>query len=667
MSTTEKNVNEPGFDVKAFLRFVKQSRGLVAEGTEFEDISLNDIDLNFINSVTVAETYAYLESITGEKAPVAAAVAAPAAAAAAPGAAVKKERVIPSNLTGYPSIDKPWMKYFNKDYINAQPPHCTMYEYVFNNNQDNLDGAALNYFGKKTSYAQFFKDIDTVAKSFLTYGVREGDVVTIVSLTCPTAITIMYALNKIGAVPNFVNVLSTAEEFEEYFKDAKSDVIVTLDLFGKNVFEAADKYGARTVIVTSLADGMPAATAMGFKLKTRKLDRSFMEDEMALPWEDFIAAAEFSPKMKLNSKKSPDTLAYLGHTGGTTGFPKSVYLDDNAFNYVAFNYNMSMAHKKGDVFLNAMIPYVVYSAIDNIHMPLSLSMEVVIIPKFDPAEWPTYIKKYHPNHCAIIPAYLAPMTTNEELKNMDLTCLRTVGMGGDGMNIPLEEAAIKLFTETHKDKFNPLIKGYGMTEVCATAITEFSFANKVGSVGIPFPGNIVATYNNDEQCECKYYEIGEIIMQCGSMMMGYKDNEEEMNNLYRTHPDGSKWIHTGDLGYIDEDGFLFIEGRMKRMIMTVIDGKVYKIFPSKVEGEISQHKGVYEVCVVKATDGSNQVLKAFVVPEEGYKDKPAQLEKELRDKCAAALPENMWPVFYEMCADFPRTAAGKVDFKALEE
>ena len=146
----------------------------------------------------------------------------------------------------------------------------------------------------------------------------------------------------------------------------------------------------------------------------------------------------------------------------------------------------------------------------------------------------------------------------------------------------------------------------------------------------------------------------------------YKDNEEEMNNLYRTHPDGSKWIHTGDLGYIDEDGFLFIEGRMKRMIMTVIDGKVYKIFPSKVEGEISQHKGVYEVCVVKATDGSNQVLKAFVVPEEGYKDKPAQLEKELRDKCAAALPENMWPVFYEMCADFPRTAAGKVDFKALE-
>lgn len=654
VASAESKADESYLNLKDFLKFVKLQRGMVPEGTNLEDISIGDLSLDFINSLTVSEAYKYLDSIN---------------VLSESGKEKVAEKVlrkpIDSSLSGYPSVDKPWLKYFPKEYINAQMPKCTMYEMIYNNNQDNLSGTALNYFGKKTSYEQFFQNIDTVARSFLAYGVRAGDVVTVVSLTTPVAITTLYALNRIGAIPNFVNVLSTVDEFESFFKEAQSDVIVTLDLFGGKVMEAAEKYGARLVIVYSMAEGMPSATAAGFKFKVRKLDTGFMDNEMALSWADFIAASEFYPKIKY--KKNPDDIAYLGHTGGTTGFPKGVYLNDHSFNFVAQNYNLSMVHKKGDVFLNAMIPYVIYSAIDNIHMPLALSMEVVIIPKFDPAEWPTYIKKYQPNHCAIIPAYLAPMTTNDALKKMDLTCLRTVGMGGDGMNIPLEEAAIKLFTDTHTDGFNPLIKGYGMSEVCATAITEFSFASKVGSVGIPFPQNVVAAYNNEEQRECKYYEVGEIIMQCGSMMIGYKDNEEETSNLFRTHPDGSKWIHTGDLGYVDEDGFLFIEGRMKRMIMTVIDGAVYKIFPSKVENELSQHKGVYASCVVKASDGANQVLKAFVIPEESYKGSFEDLVKELRAQCSRALPDNMRPVFYEKLKDFPRTAAGKVDYKAMEE
>lgn len=644
----DKKVAEDLLDLKDFIKFVKKERGLVQEGASIDDISVNDVNLDFINSLTVSEAYKYLEYIN----------------VVSDEPETRKQKVINSSLSGYPSVDKPWLKYFSQDYINAKMPRCTMYEMVYNNNQDNLNGTALNYFGKKTTYAEFFENVNTVARAFLAYGVRAGDVVTIVSLTTPVAITCFYALNRIGAVPNFVNVLSTVDEFVSFFVEAQSDVVITLDLFGEKVMKAAAKYGSRLAIVYSLAEGMPSGTAMGFKFKVRKMDTSFMDNEIALSWADFLSAAEFYPKIRY--KKNPDDVAYLGHTGGTTGFPKGVYMDDNAFNFVAQNYNLSMVHKKGDVFLNAMIPYVIYSVIDNIHMPLSLSMEVVIIPKFDPAEWPTYIKKYHPNHCAIIPAYLAPMTTNPELKKMDLTCLRTVGMGGDGMNIPLEEAAIKLFTETHKDNFNPLIKGYGMSEVCATAITEFSFANKVGSVGIPFPGNVVSAYNNDENRECRYYEVGEIIMQCGSMMMGYKDNEVETRNLFRTHPDGSKWVHTGDLGYVDEDGFLFIEGRMKRMIMTVIDGAVYKIFPSKVENELSQHKGVYESCVAKASDGTNQVLKAFIIPEEGYADKFDELVRDLRAQCEKNLPDNMRPVFYEKLEDFPRTAAGKLDYKALD-
>ena len=567
-------------------------------------------------------------------------------------------------LTGYPSIDKPWMKYYSDEVINMKVPHCTMLEMVYNNNKENLNGTAINYFDKKTTYAQFFKDIDRMAKAFLAYGIKAGDIVTVVSLTTPIAVTSMYAMNKIGAVPSFVNVLATAEEFEEFFRSEKTETVITLDLFGKNVFEAAEKTGVKRVIVYSLAEGMPAVTAAAFKFKVRKLDRSFMNSKLAVKWEDFILAGDGQPE--ITYKKNPDDLAYMGHTGGTTGFPKGVLLNDHSFNFVAHNYDVGHIHATGDVFLNAMIPYVVYSAIDNIHMPLALRMELVLIPKFDPAEWPKYIKKYRPNICAIIPAYLEPMTKNPKLKDMDLSCFKVLGLGGDGMNIPLEEAAIKLLTENRPDHFNPFIKGYGMSEVCATAVTEYSYANRVGSVGIPLAANVATAYDNENQRECKYNEIGEIIMQCQSLMMGYKDNEEETRNLVRTHPDGSKWIHTGDLGYVDEDGFLYIEGRMKRMIMTVIDGKVYKIFPSKVESELTSNDGVYAAAVVKAMDGSNQVLKAFVVPNKEYADKFDALVKELRAQCDKNLPENMRPVFFEQLEDFPRTPAGKVDYKALE-
>ncbi len=565
---------------------------------------------------------------------------------------------------GLPSVERPWLKYYSQEVKSTTVPQLGMYDFVYENNKDYPDNIALNYFGKKTSYGEFFKMIDTEAKAFAAQGVKAGDVVTIVSVTCVPAVVSLYALNKIGAVPNYLNVLATREELEIFFSEAESKVVITLDLFAKDVLTAAANTGVEKVIVYSLAEGMPPITALGFKFKTRKLDHSFLENnKLVMNWKDFIASAEGQPD--ITYVKKSDELAYLGHTGGTTGFPKNVLLSDNSFNTVAHYYNLCMAHNRGDVFLSAMIPYVVYSGIINIHMPLSLGFETVLIPKFDVEEWPDYIKKYHPQHCGIIPAYAAPMLNNEKLAKMDLSCLKTIGMGGDGMNIPLEEGVNALMAS--RGSTARLRKGYGMTEVCATAVTEFEYACKVGSVGIPLPANVVMIYDNDKQEELGYNETGEICMQCASMMIGYKDNEAEMKTLIRTHADGSEWIHTGDLGYVDEDGFLFLVGRMKRVIMTVIDGKVYKIFPIKVEEVISTNEGVYDVCVVSASKKNDKVLKAFVIKNAESKQTDEELENELRALCERKLQENMRPAFYEFCKEFPRTPAGKVDYRALED
>lgn len=273
------------------------------------------------------------------------------------------------------------------------------------------------------------------------------------------------------------------------------------------------------------------------------------------------------------------------------------------------------------------------------------------------------IKKYHPNHCCSIPAYIAPMAKNMKLKKMDLSRLFTVGVGGDGMNIPLEKALNEFLAFTGSPA--RIQKGYGMTEVCATAVVEFKNAHKIGSVGIPLAKNVICVYDNEGQRECRYNETGEICMQCVSAMIGYKNNELETKELFKTHPDGSVWIHTGDMGYMDEDGFLFLQGRIKRMIMTVIDGAVYKIVPAQVEEMINGHEKVRESCVVGITHGKNKVLKAYVAAEEDADN--ILLEQELRTLCSDGLSENMWPVFYEFMRELPLTPAGKVDYQALEK
>ena len=566
-----------------------------------------------------------------------------------------------AKTTGYPSVDRPWLKFFSEKALNTPLAPCGMYDFMYANNKDHPNDVALNYFGKKTTYGEFFRMIDQTAKAFTALGVKPGDVVTLVTLTCVPSVVCLYALNKIGGVPNYLNVLSTEAEFGHFFTEVKSDIVVTLDLFGKSVLEAAEKTGVKKVIVYSLREGMPAATGLGFALKMRKFDSSFLNgNKLVLMWKDFFATGKGRPE--ISYKKVGTEIAYFGHTGGTTGIPKGVLLNDHSFNTVAHYYNLCMAHNRGDVFLSVMIPYVVYSGIINVHMPLSLGFETVLVPKFESDKWDEYIKKYHPQHCGIIPAYAQTLLTNERLDKMDLSCLVTIGMGGEGLNVPLEEG-VNAFLKAHGSNAK-LCKGYGMTEVCATAATEFVYANKIGSVGIPLPENNFMIYDLDTGDECPYGKTGEICMQAATRMIGYLDNPEEMANLFRTHKDGSVWLHTGDLGYIDEEGFIFLEGRLKRMIMTVIGGKVYKIPPAKVESVLSEHEGVVDVCVVGASRGNDKVLRAFVIKQDGFDGD--ELIKQLRAVCDKQLPDNMRPAFYELRDEFPRTPAGKIDYRLLE-
>lgn len=574
------------------------------------------------------------------------------------------EELTKSTGTGYPSIDRPWLSYYTKEAIEDPLPQMSLFEYLYENNKYNLDSDALNYMGNKISFRELFKRIDEAAKAFLAQGVQEGDIVSILTVACVPCVISFYALNKIGAVVDFINVLSTAKDLVKFFRANKSKVVVSADIFMNKALLAAKAIGVEHVISFSMEDDLPFLKKVGTLFQSNPdVDESYLQDKVVLTWDKFIASGAHVPD--ITYIKNPNTPALLAHTGGTTGFPKAVMLSDNAMNAVAFQYHyIFRVEPKENVFLNLVVPFVVYGSLINMHMPLTMRSTVVLIPNFDAEDWPEYFNKYKPNFITAIPNYIAPMLNNPRMRNVNLECLKVIAVGGEGAGNALE-VDMNRFLKRHGSKAK-LLKGYGMTELSASACTGFGDVNALGSVGVPLPRNQVQIVNPDTGMECKYNEIGEICFRGPGMMLGYKDNPEEMKSLFRKHSDGTYWVHTGDLGYMNRKGLLYIVGRIKRAILTQYKGTAYRIYPNVIEEVLISHPAVREACVVKLHEDRRGRTKAYIALNDHNRVDEEEIERELRSFCDAEMAEYMRPFLYEFRGSLPLTPAGKVDYKLLE-
>ena len=566
-------------------------------------------------------------------------------------------------LTGYPSIDKPWLKYYSREAIDAPLPECSLYEYLYECNKEHMEDYALNYFGNRITFRKLFDLVDRAAKSFLAIGVREGDMVPIVSVSTVASVVCFYALNRIGAVVDFLNVLAEEDDLVAYFEEARAKVVVTLDLFGAKVEKAAQRCGVKNLISFDVAYEMPLALKVGYRIKTGSRKPHREGALSVINWIDFLKLSKGKPAIEYT--KDPRKMCLLAHTGGTTGEPKTVMVDDNAMNVVAAYYKTCFQYTRGEVWANVIIPFVIYGLLACLHMPLTLGLEVVIIPRFESDKWEEYIRKYHINYILAAPVYVNVFYENPQYRSLDLRGLKLCGVGGDGMTAEKEIALNEYFNE-HGAAIE-VLKGYGLSETCATAVTGLTGINKIGSVGIPLIHNNMMIYDNEQGTELTYHEIGEICLQSPSRMIGYMNNEQATRDLFRIHADGSEWLHTGDLGYIDEDGFLFLVGRMKRVILTAKDGVTYKVFPNMSEKVLDENESVLQSCIVGAASGADQVLRAFIAVSKEDLSRTADIEKALRQLCEEKLPSYARPTFYAFRDSLPLTAAGKIDYRALEQ
>lgn len=561
--------------------------------------------------------------------------------------------------TGYPSVDKPWLKYYSEESINAPLPECTIYEYMFENNKNYPSDIAILYLGRKITYKELFENIDKTAAAFLKAGVKEKDIVTIALPSIPEALYCVYALNKIGAVANMIHPLAGREETLGYFNEVQSRIAVIFGGAYDAIANDMDKTSVEKVIVASVAESLPIALKIAYRLKTKQ---PALDEKVFVSWKSFIQEGRGTTVTAV--KKDCHEMAIISHTGGTTGEPKGVMCSDRGINSLIYQIVCNFLYTRQKTCLVVLPPFVNYSLAEAMLGMLSIGFKVALLPKYESMELGKYIKKYQPYVICSIPAYWEAMMKIMNIETIDMSCLRYAIYGGEAMAEETEKAINERLIRCRAG--GKLLKGVGSTEMMAAATSTYEDCNEIGSAGIPLVWVNCKIVEPETTKELSYNCEGEICFSGPTLMLGYYNNHEATDDIVKIHQDGIRWLHTGDLGYIDEDGHIFVTGRIKRIVMTKgRDGQVTKLFPDRIERVISSCDSVEQCCVIGVPDEMRiHYPKAFVILKNNMDTERAR--KEITDSCIQNLPEYMVPEEIELVDDLPRTSRGKIDYRALE-
>lgn len=576
---------------------------------------------------------------------------------------------IEGSLTGIPSIDKPWLKYYSDEAITSVLPSVNAYDYLYEKNKKHLGRIALNYFGRKITFEEMFKNVDITAKALLKYGVKKGDIVSVSLPNTPEAVYIFYALSKIGAIANMIDPRTGVKGIEEYINEVNSKLLIIIEVAAPKVVNVKENTSVENVITVSPADSLPLVMNLGFKAKSfvenfKNKDNSNKNSDF-ICWKRFFEAGKTDEVLKTQDVKDEGKVpVMIVHTGGTTGAPKGVLLSNDNINAVAFQSMLFPTDlKREHKWLDIMPPFIAYGIGSGLHFPLAVGMETILIPQFKPEEFDSLLLKYKPNHISGVPSHWNSIITSKKLKDVDLSYLISCAVGGDTMDRDLEIASNK-FLKERGCKYQ-ITKGYGMTEVNGGIGRTTNENNIIGSVGIPFVKSTVAILDPETGEELGYGQKGEVCMTGPSVMIEYFNKPEETKLIKKQKEDGTEWIHSGDIGYMDEDGNLFIVDRIKRIIVRH-DG--FKIFPSAIEKVIQMHPKVKKCKVVGMPDINSvqgELPCAYIVVDETTIDYE-ELEKEIYLLCEKNLPEYSQPSLIRYKDVMPLTPIGKVDTLSLK-
>lgn len=558
----------------------------------------------------------------------------------------------------------PWVKYFGDIPEHLVYPEGSMYEAVKESaiKLNKMDSVAYEFQGKKTTYRTFLDKIDYIGRAYRNIGIEPGDTVTVCMPNTPQGVDTFYALNRIGAVPAMIHPLSAVGEIAFYINTAQSKAVLVVDLFYEKVLEALkDVDHPVKVIVARVKDELPFPLNLLYPLTVKNKPAPLPKDNKnVIEWSDFITAGKKSGKLTNELPKKDDTAVIL-FSGGTTGTSKGIELTNLNMNalaaQVASNAGFSM---EGLRMFSVMPLFHGFGLGVGIHTCLMASGTCIIIPQFTIKTYARDVKKYKPNVIVGVPTLYEALLRSEGF-DFDLSFLRGMFCGGDSLSVELKKK-VDTFLKEHNATIQ-VREGFGTTEcVTASCLTPYD-TYREGSIGIPFSDTYYAIVNPNNDTEVPYGEEGEICICGPTVMKGYLNNAEETASTLRTHKDGNVWLHTGDLGYMDEDGFVYYKQRMKRLI--IVSG--INVYPSQVENAIDAHPDVLLSCAIGVPDPYKMhVVKAFVVLRQGVEPSD-KIKEEILAYCKKNISRYGVPKEIEFRTELPKTLVGKVAYRKLEE
>ena len=556
-------------------------------------------------------------------------------------------------------INTPWYSSYENIKPHLEYPNISIYDFLEENSKRYLDSYSYEYYGTKVSYREFIKQIDSAAKSFKSLGVNKGDAVTICMPNTPEAIISFYAINKIGAVANVIHPLSGENEIKYFLNVSSSEFLVCVDLMFNKVNNILNETNVKKVIVVSPSNSMPIFMSIGYKL-TQLMNINFKKFDNVVNWNAFIELGKHYVD-ECNMHLKGNDPAVILYSGGTTGNPKGIVLTNMNFNASAIQAIEACGDiSVGDTLLAIMPIFHGFGLGIGIHTVQCFGGTSILLPKFSSKTFDKLLTKYKPNIIAGVPTLFEALLKNKNLDGVDLSFLKIVISGGDSLSISLKEKVDK-FLHDHGANIQ-VREGYGLTEcVTGSCLTPKNRCKK-GSIGIPYPDMYYKIVSPNTQVELPYLQDGEICISGPTVMLEYLNEPKETAHVLQRHLDGRLWLHTGDLGCMDEEGWIYFKQRLKRMIIS----SGYNIYPQYIENIIDSHPAVLMSTVIGVPHPYKvQVAKAFIVLKNGVED-TEEVRKSVYDHCIKNVATYSMPYEFEYRKELPKTLVGKVAYRQLE-
>ncbi len=555
-------------------------------------------------------------------------------------------------------MERPWLKHYGAVAHHLEYPQSSISGQVLKTAARLPKSDALSFMGRRISYAKMAEKMEEAARAFWALGIRKGDKVLLCLPNLPQTVYCLYGLNCLGAVVGLIHPLAAEKEIAQNLKEVEAQTLVTLRQFAPKMEQVQKEVPLKHLIITDIDDALVGIKKWGYRLAVKSKFPPLKKTENLLLWRDFIARGCPYEAQVMPAEEG----AVILFSGGTTGTQKGILLSNLNFNALALQTEaMSARRVEGQRLLAAMPMFHGFGLGVCVHTALACGACSILVPRFNVKDYANLIRKEKPNFIAGVPTLYEALTRTDYLDKTDLSFLQGVFSGGDSLSIELKRKMDR-FLEERGAKVR-IREGYGTTECVTASCLTPDHEEREGSIGLPYPDMDYIICKVGSTQEVPYGEEGEICLTGPTVMMGYLNHPEETALALQTHPDGRVWLHTGDLGMMDADGFIYFRQRLKRIIVT----SGYNVYPSQIENVLDGHEKVQISCVIGVPDSYRMHrVKAFVVLKSGI-EPSEELKEELLDYCKKYIAKYACPREIEFRKDLPKTLVGKVAYKVLEQ